>query len=115
MARRTRLARIIASILTLPVTIAIVLFAVSNRQLVQLHFWPLPESLEVPVYAVGLITMLTGFLIGGVVAWFGALEARQRARTAERELRTLEARLSDARDETARTWAISPPKNVSNS
>lgn len=113
MARQSRLARAIASILTLPITIAIVLFAVSNRQLVDLHFWPLPDSLEVPVYSVGLLTMLAGFLIGGVVAWFSALETRQRARTAERKLQqALENSLSDTRGETARTTAISPPNNA---
>ena len=115
MARRSQLARTVSSILTLPVTIAIVLFAVSNRQLVDLHFWPLSESLEVPVYAAGLVTMLAGFLIGGLVVWFGALEIRQRALTAERELRTLESRLSDARDENARTRAMAPPINPSGS
>jgi len=108
MARRSRIAKLVSTTLTLPVTVAVVLFAVSNRQAVDLHFWPLPGSVEVPLYAIGLATMVVGFLIGGVVAWLGAGETRQRARTAEREVRTLETRLTDARDETAKVRAMLP-------
>jgi len=99
MATRSRIAKLTATILTLPITLAVVLFAVSNRHVVALEFWPLPGSLEVPLYVVGLLTMVIGFLIGGVIAWLGAGESRQRARAAERDARGLETRLADAQVE----------------
>lgn len=108
MATRSRIAKLAATIVTLPITLAVVLFAVSNRHVVALEFWPLPGSLEVPLYVVGLLTMVIGFLIGGVIAWLGAGESRQRARAAERDARDLEARLADARVEVDKVKALAP-------
>ncbi len=109
MASRSRIAKLAATIATLPITVAVVLFAVSNRHSVALEFWPLPGSLEVPLYMVGLITMVFGFLVGGIVAWLGAGESRHRARVAERDARTLEVRLADAESEIAKARALAPP------
>ena len=108
MATRSRIAKLTATIVTLPITLAVVLFAVSNRHTVALEFWPLPGALEVPLYVVGLLTMVVGFLIGGVIAWLGAGESRQRARVAERDARGLEAQLADARVEVDKARALAP-------
>lgn len=106
MATRSRIAKLAATVVTLPITLAVVLFAVSNRHVVALEFWPLPGSLEIPLYAVGLVTMVFGFLMGGVIAWLGAGESRQRARAAERDARGLEAKLADARVEVDKARAL---------
>lgn len=108
MARGSRIAKLTASIVTLPVTIAVVLFAVSNRNLVEVRLWPIPGSLDLPLYGIGLATMLAGFLIGGVTAWISGGENRQRARAAERDARALKAKLSDTRMETERIRAALP-------
>jgi putative membrane protein len=112
MATRSRIAKLAATIVTLPITLAVILFAVSNRHFVALEFWPFPGSLELPLYAVGLVTMVVGFLIGGIVAWLGAGESRQRARVAEREARSLETRLADAQSEVEKARALAPPANA---
>lgn len=112
MARRSRIARLTATVITLPITLAVVLFAVSNRQSVDLHFWPLPGSFDVPLYVIGLGTMVFGFLVGGITAWIGAGEARHRARVAERDARSLEARLTDVRAENDRIRAALPPSEA---
>ena len=109
MALGSRIAKLAATIITLPITLAVVLFAVSNRHAVELQFWPLPGTLDLPLYAIGLVTMVFGFLMGGVIAWLGAGESRHRARTAERDVRGLEAKLSEARDQSARSRSMLPP------
>ena len=72
-------------IVTLPLTVVAVIFAVANRGEVELHFWPLPWSHPVPVYLVVLGSLFTGFFLGWFVAWIAAAPRRRRARqTAER-------------------------------
>ena len=57
MARESRIAKLATSIVTLPITVAVVLFAVSNRNIVEVQFWPLPGTLDLPLYVIGLVTM----------------------------------------------------------
>ena len=99
----SRIGSIVTAIVTAPVTLAVILFAVSNRHPAELRLWPLVGSAEVPLYLVGLATMLIGFLFGAAVAWFGAGTARARARTAERDLRVLRTNLPAAAPDGGRT------------
>jgi len=74
-----------------------ILFALSNRGVVELSVWPLPFALPAPVYVVALGGLAVGFFAGGIVAWFGAGRTRGRARAAERALRRREVELEDLR------------------
>jgi hypothetical protein len=74
-----------------------ILFALSNREFVELSIWPLPFAVPVPVYVVALGGLALGFFAGGIVAWFGAGRTRGRARAAERTLRGREVELEDLR------------------
>ncbi|MDA0341562.1 MAG: LapA family protein [Proteobacteria bacterium] len=112
MARGSSIAKLATSIVTLPITIAVVLFAVSNRNIVEVQFWPLPGTLDLPLYVIGLVTMVVGFLIGGVIAWLGGAESRHRARMAERDIRSLEIKLSDAQRETEEARAKAAPAKI---
>ena len=109
MARGSRIAKLAMSIVTVPITVAVVLFAVSNRNIVEVQFWPLPGTLGLPLYVIGLVTMVIGFLIGGMIAWFGAGESRYRARMAERDIRSLETKISASRSETEKARTVVPP------
>ena len=80
-----------------PLIAVAVLFALSNRGFVELSIWPLPFSVNAPVYLVALGGLAVGFFAGGVVAWFGAGRTRARARAAERTLRAREVELEDLR------------------
>ena len=80
-----------------PLIAVAVLFALSNRGFVELSIWPLPFSINAPVYLVALGGLAVGFFAGGVVAWFGAGRTRTRARAAERTLRAREVELEDLR------------------
>jgi|TARA_B110000438_G_C15658578_1_gene582823 uncharacterized integral membrane protein len=56
-----------------PLTILIVIFSISNKQTIEIFFWPLPWALEVPVYLFSLSVLVSGFLFGYVVGWGRAI------------------------------------------
>ena len=85
----------------LVVGVAAVLFAVSNRQVVDLTLWPLPFSLPAPVYAVALSALAAGVGWGGLIGWWGTLRARRRARLETRRAANLEQDLHHLNDKIA--------------
>lgn len=89
--------RLITLIVTAVLAIVAALFAVSNREIVELALWPLPLAIALPLYLMVFLPFLIGFVIGGVAAWFGAGASRSRARRAERRVTELERELQDAR------------------
>ena len=74
--------------------IVLVIFAVSNRAVVEVTFWPLPATLEAPLYLVVVLTLLVGFLGGEIVAWIGGRRWRREARARGRRLEALERELA---------------------
>ncbi len=95
--------RFIALIITVPIAVAAVLFAISNRGVVTLSLWPLPFTLDAPVYLATLVALAVGFLAGGIVAWNAQRRYRRRARRStdrvsylERELKETQARAAAA-------------------
>lgn len=89
--------RLIYWLIAGPLIVLAVLFALSNRDYVDLSIWPLPFSLAVPVYLVALAGLAVGFFAGGIVAWFGAGRSRARARAAERTVRARDVEIEELR------------------
>ena len=56
-------------LITLPITLAVVVFAVSNRTPVEIDLFPLPWQPVLPAYLLVLASLFFGFLIGGTIAW----------------------------------------------
>jgi uncharacterized integral membrane protein len=56
-------------LVTLPLALVLVVFAISNRGDIILTLWPFPLTLQAPVYLVTLLALLAGFLIGELTAW----------------------------------------------
>nr|WP_211112232.1 LapA family protein [Azospirillum soli] len=90
-------------IITLPIALVAVLFAISNRDLVTLSLWPLPFTLEAPIYLATLLALLVGFVAGGFITWNAQRRHRRRARRGaervfylERELKETQARAAAA-------------------
>lgn len=90
-------------IITAPLLVVAVVFSVANRGRVAIDLWPLPITLEPPLYLVALAAIFAGFLIGGTVVWIAAGRRRRRARELryrneelERELAYLRRRLERA-------------------
>ena len=70
-------------ILTIPVAIVAVVFAVTNRDPATLNLWPLGTTVEAPLFVLVLGSGLVGLILGGVITWLSAGKQRRRRREAE--------------------------------
>jgi len=77
--------------------LALILFAVSNRESVSVGLWPLPDFVQMPLYLVVLGTLLIGFFCGQLVTWVGGWRWRREARRSRDRIATLERELEAAR------------------
>ena len=96
-----------------------VMFALSNQETVIVQIWPLPFEIPIVTYLLVFIPFLIGFLVGGVVAWFGAgasrkraRDARSRAEDAERKAQRLEQELTVARSAENSAAGLPAPKQT---
>jgi uncharacterized integral membrane protein len=80
-------------IVTFVLCLPLVLFALSNTEIVKLGLWPMDYSVEVHLSLAILIAMAIAFLLGALVVWMSELAQRRRARQAERTVRLLEAQI----------------------
>lgn len=95
--------RYLSLIITLPLTVFAVLFALSNDATAEVALWPLEGVRIVPLYLLGLGMLALGFFCGAVFVSLYAQrirfkywqEKRQRARL-EKEVEALQARLPAA-------------------
>jgi putative membrane protein len=85
--------RFLNTVIAVIVALAVILFAVSNRQEVEITLWPLPLQIDTGVYAVVLMAVLVGFIGGMVAAWMAAGGVRRERRRLRSEVRDLEQSL----------------------
>lgn len=64
-------------------SLIIIVFAVNNREPVELDLW-LYQTPPLPLFIVALLGIFVGFLFGGLVAWVGAGRSRTKARNLQR-------------------------------
>ena len=95
-------------IVTFVVCLPLVLFALSNTEMVRLGIWPTDYSLEVHLSLAILIAMAVAFLLGAMVVWMSELSQRLRARRAERAVRLLEAQIEALKARTATSISLPP-------
>ncbi|MCW2245116.1 putative integral membrane protein [Azospirillum fermentarium] len=88
--------RYLSLILTIPVAVLAVLFAVSNRGIVTFSLWPTPFTVDAPVYLATLVFLVVGFVFGGVITWLGQGRHRRRGRVMADRVAILERDLKDA-------------------
>jgi uncharacterized integral membrane protein len=86
--------KLIHWLVTAPLALILILFAVSNRTDVTLYFWPLPVALNAPLWLVVLVALLIGFLVGELVAWINGHHWRRQARQKSRRIEELERQLA---------------------
>jgi uncharacterized integral membrane protein len=92
-------------IVTLPITLVVLIFALSNREAVGLTFWPFDAIIDLPIYLVVLGGVLLGFLLGGLIAWVAGGRVRRRARRLQQETRRQAAEIADLK----KRQAVPPP------
>jgi len=82
-------------LISLPILLLLVLFALSNTGTVRLAFWPTDFSVQAPLSLVILGGMAFAFLLGGLLVWIAELGQRRRARRAEHTVRLLEQQVQE--------------------
>lgn len=85
--------RLIYWLTTLAIAILLTVFAVPNRERVDVVLWPF-LTLEAPLYLVTLLALLVGFFAGALVAWINGRHWRRTARRRARRIEALERELS---------------------
>ena len=82
------MAKFLRSLLAIVGLIVIVTFSVANRELIDVSFFPLPlPVIELPVYAVFLIGIFMGAILGGLSLWLSESEMRAEWRSLRRKAR----------------------------
>ncbi len=93
------LRRIVAAIVLVPLAILIIAFAVANRHLVTVSFDPFSgnepvASVTLPLFALIIVLLIIGVLIGGFASWLRQGKWRGSARRFERELQQLRGKIA---------------------
>ena len=96
--------KLLVGLIGVPLALLIVLFAVANRQPVTVGFDPfVPEApafaVTLPLFALLLICVMIGVLVGGVAAWLRQGKWRKEAKAKRTEVTRLEAETERARRE----------------
>lgn len=77
-------------VLTVPITVVCVVFALANRQTVMVDLWPFAIAYEPPLYLLVLGSLLIGFILGTLVTWLVGARTRDKARRAHYRASDLE-------------------------
>jgi uncharacterized integral membrane protein len=80
--------------LTLLVGALLIAFAIANRGVVAISFAPLPIELHLPLYALVLLSLALGALIGGFVVGMRSLARKREASRLKQRLNNLEHQMS---------------------
>lgn len=96
-------------LLTVPLTVMVVVFAVANRGFIPLDLWPFAVEVRIPVFLLVLGSMLFGFLIGGLVMWLSLGKQRRKGRAAKGQIAKLERQTHELEQARGRAEARSGP------
>jgi uncharacterized integral membrane protein len=93
------LRRIVAAIILVPLAVLIIAFAVANRETVTVSLDPFgghdpAAAMSLPLFALVIVLLIIGVLIGGAAAWSRQGKWRGAARRFERELQVLRGKLA---------------------
>lgn len=72
--------RLISWLIMVPAAVAVVIFALNNKETVTLNLWPFAMTLDVELYLLMTIVLGAGVVLGGVVSWAGAGRLRSELR-----------------------------------
>lgn len=94
--------KITTAIIVIPPAVLLIAFAVANRHSVTVSFDPFTAvnpayAATLPLFAVILLVLIVGVVVGGVAAWIRQSKWRRAARQLDGEARQLRAELDDLR------------------
>ncbi len=88
---------VLTTVIALPFTLLVVLFAISNRDSVAVSLFPLPDQLVMPLYLLVLPLMALSVLFGALLMWVHGHAARAAARREGKRAEKLEKELASLR------------------
>jgi uncharacterized integral membrane protein len=92
-------------LITVPVAIIVVVFAVNNRGDASVSLWPLDLIITWPLFVFVFIGIGAGFVLGAILMWLTAAPARRHARERASQIRELERAAKNAEKNTERATA----------
>jgi uncharacterized integral membrane protein len=95
-------------VITIPLLLVLIVFAISNRQIVELNFWPFGIALTLPLFLLALGMLALGALAGALWMWAPLAHCRLRARSLERRIVEIEAALAENRAIVAQLRDVPP-------
>ena len=99
-------------LLGLIVTIVIVVFSLANRAKVGFDLWPLPFTVEMPLYFGVMGSLAAGLILGWIVSWFGRAPLRRRIRERDRMLAEKDRRIAELETRLPPPEPEAPPVTV---
>jgi uncharacterized integral membrane protein len=96
-------------LITVPVAIIVVVFAVNNRGDASFSLWPLDLIITWPLYVFVFIGIGVGFALGAVLMWLTAAPTRRRAREQASRIRELERAAENTERATVPAPVAQPP------
>lgn len=85
-------------LLTLPIIIVVVLFALANPAPTQITFSPFHEPTILPLYFVVVTFLCFGVIIGALIAWIGMLPSWREKRNLKKDNAKLTSDLNKANE-----------------
>lgn len=89
-----------------------VLMAVSNTERVALTLWPLPSSIQTPLYLLIVVVLLVGVLAGLGLGWWVGRHHRRRAREQGKEAARLGREVARLREALAEGNSVATPTDA---
>jgi len=105
--------KVVHWLVTLPIAVIAIVFAVSNLDRVPVDFWPF-AIVDMPLYLIVLGALGLGFLGGELAAWVNGRHWRREARRRQRRIEALERELqakTAASPQGAATLPLAGPRN----
>jgi len=84
-------------LITLPLAIVLIVFAVNNRHTGEVNLWPLDFVVRWPAFVFIYLGVFVGFLAGAFIAWASAAERHRRARQRQRDKNAPAARATPSK------------------
>jgi len=112
------LRRVATALIVIPLAVIIVAFAVANRQMVTVSLDPFSADapaavVALPLFALIILLLIIGVLIGGVSAWLRQGPWRSTARRLQREVGELRAKVDRLEGAAAGPAAVADEGNAS--
>lgn len=88
----------IRGIIGLIFAVLFAIFAVANRQNVDIVWHPVLPAVSLPLYIVALGLLAIGFILGGFMAWLKSVPVRVQKTVQSRKIKKLEKQLGAAKE-----------------